>query len=79
MDLSETIQEKTALADRFGLRIPYLSLTKAEYLELVDALAKKARVKMGPEELHAAAMAWDVRHPGRSPRSAHQFIASLGL
>lgn len=79
MDLSETIQEKTALADRFGLRIPYLSLTKAEYLELVDALAKKARVRMEPEALHAAAMAWDVRHPGRSPRSAHQFIASLGV
>ena len=79
MDLSETIQEKTALADRFGLRIPYLSLTKAEYLELVDALAKKAKVKLKQEELHAAAMAWDVRHPGRSPRSAHQFIASLGV
>ena len=77
VDRGETIQEKTALADRFGLRIPYLGLAKAEYLELVEHLADQAGVGLPQEELHALAIRWDARHPGRSPRTAQQFIASL--
>ena len=77
VDRDETIQEKTALADRFGLRIPYLGLAKGEYLELVDHLADRAGLTLPKEELHAQAVRWDVRHPGRSPRTAQQFIASL--
>lgn len=78
VDREETIQEKTALADRFGLRIPYLGLAKGEYLELVEHLARQAGLDIPPEELHAQAIRWDARHPGRSPRTAQQFIASLG-
>ena len=79
VDRDETIQEKTALADRFGLRIPYLGLTKADFLALVDALAAQAGVHQGPEALHAKAVIWDMRHPGRTPRTARQFIASLAV
>lgn len=79
MDLNETIQEKTALADRFGLRVIYQSMTMPEFLALVDALARRAGVTLSPEELHTMARTWDIRHPGRSPRSAHQFIASLNI
>lgn len=77
VDRGETIQEKTALADRFGLRIPYLGLAKAEYLSLVEHLAAQADIQMPQEELFARAIRWDARHPGRSPRTAQQFIASL--
>ncbi len=77
VDRGETIQEKTALADRFGLRIPYLGLAKAEYLSLVERLAAQADIQMPQEELFARAVRWDARHPGRSPRTAQQFIASL--
>ena len=38
VDASETISEKTALAERFGLRIPYLTMNKQGYLALVDYL-----------------------------------------
>ena len=38
VDASETIQEKTSLSDRFGLRIPYLALNQAEFLELVEGM-----------------------------------------
>ncbi len=79
VDRDETIQEKTALADRFGLRIPYLGLAKKEYLELIDYLAQQAGVTLPQAELHAQAIQWDVRHPGRSPRTAQQFVASLDL
>ena len=77
VDASETIQEKTALADRFGLRVAYLPLNKAEFLKLVDGLAELEGIKMAPEELHAQAVKWEARHPGRTPRTAHQFVAGL--
>ena len=45
VDASETIQEKTSLSDRFGLRIPYLALNQAEFLELVEGM----EIMDGPE------------------------------
>jgi len=77
VDASETIQEKTALADRFGLRLAYLPLNKPEFLQLVDGLARLEGIEMDPEELHAQAVKWEMRHPGRTPRTARQFIAGL--
>ena len=77
VDASETIEEKTSLADRFGLRIPYLSLDKGEYLTMVDRLAEQAGVVLDAEQLHRRAMQWELRHHGRTPRTARQFIASL--
>lgn len=77
VDASETISEKTALAERFGLRIPYLTMNKADYLALVDHLAAQAGLRKDPEWLHAQAMTWEIRHSGRTPRVARQFIASL--
>ena len=77
VDASETIQEKTALADRFGLRVAYLPLNKPEFLKLVDGLAQLEGIEMDSEELHAQAVRWEARHPGRTPRTARQFIAGL--
>ena len=77
MDAFETIAEKTALAERFGLRIPYLTMNKKEYLSLVDHLAGLEGLEMDREVLHAKAMEWEIRHAGRTPRVARQFIASL--
>ena len=77
VDAFETISEKTALAERFGLRIPYMTMSKSEYLALIDHLAGLYRVEMNREVLHAKAMEWEIRHAGRTPRVARQFIASL--
>ena len=77
VDAFETISEKTALAERFGLRIPYMTMSKSEYLALVDHLADLYHVEMNREVLHAKAMEWEIRHAGRTPRVARQFIASL--
>ena len=77
VDTFETISEKTALAERFGLRIPYLTMNKVSYLALVEHLAKQAGIEMEKSELHAKAMTWEIRHSGRTPRVARQFIASL--
>lgn len=88
VDMMETISEKTALAERFGLRIPYLSMNKAEYLALVDYLYQEQQSNQNqegspqgkplpPEILHHQAMMWEIRHGGRTPRVAGQFIHSL--
>ena len=77
VDAAETIAEKTALAERFGLRIPYLSMGKADFLALVDYLAGQNGLTLPAQELHARAMTWEIRHSGRTPRVARQFISSL--
>ncbi len=77
LDASETIQEKTALADRFGLRVAFLPLNKGEYLSLIDELADRQGIQLPREQLHQRALQWELRHPGRTPRGARQFLASL--
>lgn len=77
VDTFETISEKTALAERFGLRIPYLTMNKTDYLALVDHLAAQAGLDIPADRLHAQAMTWEIRHAGRTPRVAQQFVASL--
>ena len=79
VDAFETIQEKTTLSERFGLRIPYLALNKADFLDMVERMAALYGVEMDREELRAGAVRWEMHHPGRTPRVARQFIASLAL
>ena len=79
VDASETIQEKTSLAERFGLRIPYLALNQGDYLTMVERMAELYGVKLDKQELRTGALRWEMRHPGRTPRTAKQFIASLHL
>lgn len=74
VDAFETIAEKTALAERFGLRIPYLTMNKKEYLSLVDHLVGLEGLEMDREVLHAKAMEWEIRHAGRTPRVAGSLL-----
>ncbi len=77
VDAAETVAEKTSLAERFGLRVAYLTLNKAEYLRTVDGLAALHGVALEQEELHRRALQWERYHHGCTPRTAKQFIASL--
>ena len=79
VDAIETIQEKTSLAERFGLRIPYLALNKADFLDLVERMAAQSGITMDRQALRTGADRWEMRHPGRTPRTAKQYIASLSL
>ena len=77
IDASETIQDKTSLADRFGLRILYSELTKPQFIDMAMEMAVSKGVTMDPDNLKKAAVRWEARHTSRSPRSALQFAASL--
>ena len=77
VDIGETIQEKTSLAERFGLRIPYTGLNRAQFLEMVEELAAQRGIDCPRDVLRAEAVKWEMRHPSRTPRTAVQFLASL--
>lgn len=77
IDASETIQDKTSLADRFGLRILFSELTKPQFLDMALDMAQAKGIQLEPEELRRLAVRWEARHTSRSPRSALQFVASL--
>ena len=79
VDAVETIQEKTSLAERFGVRIPYLALNQAEFLDMVERMADLYGVDMDRQALRTGAIRWEMRHPGRTPRTAKQYIASLHI
>lgn len=75
IDRNETIAEKTSLADRFGVRVAYFALTPSEFWQMVEDLAKVYGLEMEREVLLHRAEQWELRHPGRTPRVARQFIA----
>jgi hypothetical protein len=74
---NDTVQEKLSLVARFGVTIYFGSPTPNEFKEIVLALAKKAGIKMGEEELLAEANKWELYHGGLSGRTAQQFVDYL--
>jgi len=71
---ADTMQEKLSLADRFGITITFTSPDQYKYLEIVDGLALQRNLEMDEEILHRKALQWEIRHNGRSARTARQFI-----
>lgn len=75
MDRNETIAEKTSLAERFGVRVAYFALTPREFWQMLEDLSKVYGLELDRDTLLRHAEQWELRHPGRTPRIARQFIA----
>ena len=75
--LADTMQELMSLSARFGLTITYSRPDKDAYLSIVHDLARLYEVDMEQTQLDTRAEAHAIRHGGRSPRVAKQFIQSL--
>ncbi|MCI9272932.1 MAG: ATP-binding protein [Clostridiales bacterium] len=73
----DTIQESLSLADRFGLSVSFSVPGKAEYLDIVRALAKERRLNVESEALELGAERWALERGGRSPRCAKQYISMV--
>ena len=71
----DTVEEKLALAKRFGLSLYFPSPDQRQYLTIVRALAERAGLQVDAQ-LEADALRWEMREGGRSGRTAEQFIAS---
>jgi len=73
--ISDTVQEKLSLSDRFGLRIAFLTPALEQYLEIVKELCRKQEF-LFDEELKDKAVQWTF-YNGRTGRSAKQFVGTL--
>ena len=70
----DNMEEKRSLADRFGLTLTYSAPTKQEYLAIVRGVAGQAGLSIPDDELAGEALKWELRHGGRSGRTARQFV-----
>ena len=74
----DTMAERRSLSDRFGVTIGYFKPDRQEYYDIVKGLAEKApEIDLPEEELLHQADIWEIRHGGRSGRTARQFIDYL--
>lgn len=73
----DSLNEKIALADRFGITITFPSPDQQEYLNIVHKLAQRHKISLSEEQLNKEALQWEFSHSGRSGRVARQFIQHL--
>ncbi len=73
----ETIQERTSLSERFGLRILYMSLDQKQYLTTLRAMCDRRGIAIDDERLLKEANRWQMSHGGRTPRIARQLVDYL--
>ena len=70
----DNMEEKRSLSDRFGITLVYSAPDMREYLAIVRGIADKAGLSMPDDELKDEALKWEIRHGGRSGRTARQFV-----
>jgi len=75
--LGETVDEKLALSDRFGLALGFFSFDQTTYLEIVEHHAERAGVRSAPERVREHALRWALDRSSRSGRTARQFVDDL--
>ena len=73
----ESVEEKLALSDRFGLSLGFFGFDQRTYLAIVARHAEKAGVRAAPAALRDAALRWALRRGSRSGRTARQFVDDL--
>jgi hypothetical protein len=74
LHVGETIDEKLALSDRFGLALGFYAFDQKTYLRIVDHYAKRAGLEAPRERIHAEALRWALQRANRSGRSAKHFV-----
>jgi predicted AAA+ superfamily ATPase len=77
LHLGEALEEKLALADRFGLVLGFYGFDQATYLAIVEKHAARAGVPIASEELRAEALRFALERSSRSGRTARQFVDDL--
>ena len=73
LHLGEVLEEKLALADRFGLVLGFYACTQATYLEIVSHWLRDAGLNELDEIAREAALRYALERGGRSGRIARQF------
>ncbi len=74
LHLGEALEEKLALADRFGLALGFYCFDQKTYLEIVDHYLASELPEVSPAEVREEALRWATRRGTRSGRTARQFV-----
>jgi predicted AAA+ superfamily ATPase len=74
---ADSVHEKISLSDRFGIILSYPAPDQNEYLQIVEAIARRHAVDVPAEELKKGALRWELSHSGRSGRTAQQFVKHI--
>jgi predicted AAA+ superfamily ATPase len=73
LHLGEALEEKLALADRFGLVLGFYACDQSRYLEIVSHWLAKAKIGNLNDQGREAALRFALERGGRSGRVARQF------
>jgi predicted AAA+ superfamily ATPase len=73
----EALEEKLALADRFGLVLGFFSFNQDTYLAIVRRYLEKAGGPAMDGAIRADALRWALERSSRSGRTARQFVDDL--
>ena len=77
LHMGETVEEKLALSDRFGLLLGFFGFDQSTYLSIVNQYAEKAGLDVPRERLQGEALRWALQRSSRSGRTARQFVDDL--
>ena len=73
----ETMEERTSLSERFGLRLSYLALDKKKYQDMVLSSCHRMGLDLPDNQILVEANRWEIQHGGRTPRVAVQLVEKL--
>ena len=73
----DAVDDRLALADRFGLSIGFHNCSQDDYLEMVRSYAAHYGLIIPEETLRQEALAWSIGRGSRSGRVAWQYIQDL--
>lgn len=74
VNLADSLEEEASLAARFGLTVTFLKPDRQLFSEIVTRLAEEYSLRTPAAELLPKAEMHALRHGGRSPRTARQFV-----
>jgi predicted AAA+ superfamily ATPase len=73
----ETLEERTSLSERFGLRLSYLALDKQRYTDMVLSMCHQRGLTIPDAQIRLEANRWELQHGSRTPRVACQLVEKL--
>jgi predicted AAA+ superfamily ATPase len=74
LHLGEALEEKLALADRFGLVLGFYNFDQDTYLAIVERYLGQSHIGEMTPELRRRALQWALEKASRSGRAARQFV-----
>jgi len=77
LHVSDAVEEKLSLSDRFGLRLGFYNFSSDVYLDIIRNYIALRKIDHSGTDIEHEAMIWSIEHGSYSGRTARQFIDDL--